>query len=98
VRPNLCGSQVAAARTNEAAFSALKRFQVVPPTLPRSVLEPMGLRLGLKATFPKRVPPKQAARASLLIGEATVIAQLGDDNNGGDNSNDHNDKNKHDDE
>ncbi len=32
----------------------------------------------------------------LLIGEATVIAQLGDDNNGGDNSNDHDDKNKHD--
>ncbi len=27
----------------------------------------------------------------LLIGEATVIAQLGDDNNGGDNSNDHDD-------
>jgi hypothetical protein len=35
--------------------------------------------------------------AGLLIGEATVIAQLGDDNNGGDNSNDHDDKNKHDD-
>jgi hypothetical protein len=31
-----------------------------------------------------------------LIGEATVIAQLGDDNSGGDNSNDHDDKNKHD--
>jgi hypothetical protein len=34
----------------------------------------------------------------LLIGEATVIAQLGDDNNGGGDSNDdHDDKNKHDD-
>ena len=35
-------------------------------------------------------------KKGLLIGEATVIAQLGDDNSGGDNSNDHDDKNKHD--
>jgi len=37
-------------------------------------------------------------KKGLLVGEATVIAQLGDDNNGDDNSNDHNDKNKHDDD
>jgi hypothetical protein len=55
------GNQPSTAAPKEAAFSKLKRFQVVPPNLPRSGLEASVPTLGLKTTFPKSVPPKQTA-------------------------------------
>ena len=50
----------------------LKRFQVVPPTLPRSGLEASARTLGLKATFPKSVPPKQTANPRSWTTRAAV--------------------------
>jgi hypothetical protein len=75
--------------------------------------DPEGAKVGAEKIVLRGVDAKLTAQAAtalnkafdtelfkkgLLIGEATVIAQLGDGNNGGDNSNDHDDKNKHDDE
>ena len=42
---------------------AFMRFRVLPPSLPHSGLERTTATLGLKAAFPKSVPPKQAARS-----------------------------------
>jgi hypothetical protein len=70
--PSREGSQLSNAAPKEATFSTLKRFQVVPPTLPRSVLQAIAPTLGLKATFPNCAPPKQTANPRSWMTRAAV--------------------------
>jgi hypothetical protein len=58
--------QLSIAAPKEATFSKLKRFQVVSPTLPRSGLEASARTLGLKATFPKSVPPEADGQSEVV--------------------------------
>jgi hypothetical protein len=76
--------------------------------------DPEGAKVGAEKIMLRGVDAKLTAQAAtalnkafdtdlfkkgLLIGEATVIAQIGDDNNDDDNDDDDNDdKNKHDDD